>query len=53
MGIKEFLIEWIFKNVKVKTEDLVNILDNCDTDRDGFISVGEFVNVLKSLVVRR
>lgn len=53
MGIKEFLIGWIFKNIKVKNEDLINLIDYCDSDKDGFINVGEFVNVLKSLVVKR
>lgn len=46
------MIEWIFKNVKVKTETLQSMIAVCDMDKDGYISVEEFVEILKGLVKR-
>jgi len=50
MSIKEFIINWMFKNVRISTLRLKAIVDNSDTNHDGYIDVAEFVNTVREYV---
>jgi Ca2+-binding EF-hand superfamily protein len=46
MSFTDKVIKWIFKNVKIKKEALISIVEDFDIDRDGYIDIGEFVQGL-------
>lgn len=48
MGFKEFLINWIFKNVRIPASKIHSYVDECDLDKDGYIDVSELVTLLKN-----
>lgn len=53
MTIKDTILNWIFKNMKIRKVTVINILDSLDADSDGFIEVDELVTAIKNFKVRR
>lgn len=48
MGLKDWLIGWCLKNIRVPTKRLIELLDEMDSDRDGYIDIPEFVRAVKA-----
>lgn len=51
MGIWTIISGWI-RQISIPKSKLIEVIDFCDTDRDGNISIGEFVDVV-SMVIKR
>jgi len=43
------IIEWLYRNVRVPKDSVVEVLDGMDADRDGYISLGELVQAVKRI----
>lgn len=43
------IVEWLLKNVRIPKDSAVEVLNKLDTDKDGYISLGEIVAKLKEL----
>ena len=43
------MIEWFYRNVKIPKDAIVGVLDAMDTDKDGYISLGELIASLKGM----
>lgn len=46
---KDRIIRYLYRNVAVKKQTLIKIIDAVDTDEDGRISLGELAAALKML----
>lgn len=51
MGFKDLLINWIFKNIRIRASSVHLYVDECDKDKDGYIDVSELCTVLKNIKV--
>lgn len=47
MGFKDALIAWIFKNARIPTPVLKDVIDQADRNNDEYIDLAEFVQALK------
>lgn len=43
------MIEWLYRNVRVPKDAVTEAIDGLDEDRDGYISLGEFIKAIKRL----
>lgn len=50
MGIVSRLLTYLAHNVKVDKETVNQIVDKCDADADGYISVAELYNLIHEWV---
>lgn len=41
MGIKDAIVEWLLDNVRVPSAVLVDVINEIDADKDGYISLRE------------
>lgn len=41
MGIKDAIVSWLLDNVRVPSAVLVDVINEIDTDKDGYISLRE------------
>lgn len=55
MGIISRLLDYLAHNVRISKEDMTSIVEGCDIDGDGYISIAEVYSILHSYVqmVRR
>lgn len=44
MNIREKLVIWLMKNVKISVTTIVGICNTLDKDEDGYISFGELIH---------
>lgn len=44
------ILNWIFRNVRIKVDDLCRFVKDCDFDSDGYVSAGEFVTLLRGWI---
>jgi len=49
MGIWAWIVKKIMGEVKVPVQSLVDALNTTDGDKDGYITVGEVVQIIKNL----
>ncbi len=50
MGIITRLLTYLAHEVRISKEDMYRIVDGCDTDGDGYISVAEVYDVIHAYV---
>ncbi len=50
MGIVTRLLTYLAHNIRISKEDMHKIVDGCDTDGDGYISVAEVYEVIHTYV---
>lgn len=53
MSIKDAILSWVFRNMKIRKFAVINILDSLDADSDGYIEADELVTAIKNFKVRR
>lgn len=44
------LAGWLLRSLRVEVSAVHEAVDKCDRDRDGFISLGELVGIVRSWV---
>lgn len=44
------ILEWLLKYVRIPKDALVEALEEVDVDKDGFISLGELIKAVRSLI---
>lgn len=50
MAIWINFVEWLYANVRIPKDGLVNMLDKMDADSDGYITVGEAIRAIKAWI---
>ena len=50
MGIVTRLLNYLAHEVKISKEDMYRIVDGCDTNDDGYISIAEIYELLHEYV---
>ena len=50
MGIITRLLTYLAHNVRISKEDMEKIVDGCDVDGDGYISVAEIYQIIHEYV---
>lgn len=48
MGIKDAIVDWLLDNVRVPSAVLVDVINEIDTDEDGYISLREVYDRVKT-----
>ena len=50
MGIWKRLLAYLAGNVKISKDDMLKIVDGCDINQDGYISVAEVLEMLRRYI---
>lgn len=51
MGIWKRLLAYLAGNVKISKDDMLKIVDGCDINQDGYISVAEVLEMIRRYIV--
>lgn len=43
-------VQWLYKNVRVPKDGVVELLEKLDEDDDGYITVGEAIRAIKAWI---
>lgn len=49
MGIKDVIVSWLLRNVRIPKTEIVRIAENMDGDQDGYVDLGELVRSVKAV----
>ena len=50
MGIWKRLLAYLAGNIKISKDDMLKIVDGCDINQDGYISVAEVLEMLRRYI---
>ena len=50
MGIWKRLLAYLAKDIKISKDDMIKIIDGCDINQDGYISVAEVLEMLRRYI---
>ena len=50
MGIWKRLLAYLAKDIKISKDDMSKIIDGCDINQDGYISVAEVLEMLRRYI---
>lgn len=43
------IVEWLLRNIRIPKDEAIKVLEKLDEDKDGFVSLGEFISAVKRL----
>lgn len=49
MGLRDAIVKWALKGVRVDKSVLVDSIDTADADQDGYIDLGELITAIRSV----
>lgn len=47
MSLMSKILGYLYRNVRIRVADAYKTLDNIDTDKDGYLSLGEIISAFR------